>query len=96
MRVHISEMLSLVAFVCERGPLWKGKVVLYAGDNSTVRQWVCKRQSGSRAGRLLVRVLNLCEMNYGFTLVGVGGGLSTTSTPITSPGAIRKSSRRCS
>ena len=70
MRVHISEMLSLVAFVCERGPLWKGKVVLYAGDNSTVRQWVCKRQSGSRAGRLLVRVLNLCEMNYGFTLVG--------------------------
>ena len=63
-------MLSLVAFMCERGPMWRGKVVLYAGDNSTVRQWVSKRQSGSRAGRLLVRVLNLREMNYGFTLVG--------------------------
>lgn len=70
MRAHISEMLSLVVFMCERGPDWKGKVALYAGDNSTVRQWVCKRQSGSRAGRLLVRVINLCEMNYGFTLVG--------------------------
>eukprot|EP00913_Durusdinium_trenchii_P014360 g13470.t1 len=63
-------MLSLVAFMCERGPMWRGKVVLYAGDNSTVRQWVSKRQSGSRAGRLLVRALNLREMNYGFTLVG--------------------------
>eukprot|EP00913_Durusdinium_trenchii_P022970 g21568.t1 len=70
MRVHISEMLSLVAFMCERGPDWKGKVVLYAGDNSTVRQWVCRRQSGLRAGKLLIRVINLCEMNYGFTLVG--------------------------
>ena len=29
MRVHISEMLSLVAFMCERGPIWRGKVVLY-------------------------------------------------------------------
>ena len=43
---------------------------LFVGDNSTVRQWVSKRQSGLRAGRLLVRALNLCEMNYGFTLVG--------------------------
>ena len=69
-RIHLAEMLSLVAFVCERGEQWRGRVVLYAGDNTTVRQWVTRRQSGSRAGRLLIRVLNLCEMNYHIKVIG--------------------------
>ena len=63
-------MLSFVAFVCEMGKQWARKVILYAGDNTTVRQWITRRQSGSRAGRILIRVLNLCEMNYHLRVVG--------------------------
>ena len=52
-RIHLAEMLSSVAFACEVGARWTGKVVIYAGDNMVVRSWVEKRQSNSRAGRIL-------------------------------------------
>ena len=68
-RIHLAEMLSVVGFACEMGAAWQGQVVLYAGDNKVVRSWIERRQSGSRAGRLLVRVLNMCEMRYRFQLV---------------------------
>jgi len=68
-RIHVSEMLAFTAFAVTRGPCWKGKVVIYAGDNTVVRSWITKRQSGSRAGQLLLRVLAMCEMRYGFTVV---------------------------
>lgn len=68
-RIHLAEMLSLVAFLCERAQEWQGRLVLYGGDNIVVRRWVEMRQSASRAGRLLIRVLNACEMRYRFQLV---------------------------
>ena len=33
---HVGEMLSFVAFACEVGQRWTGRVVLYGGDNKTV------------------------------------------------------------
>ena len=68
-RIHLAEMLSLVGFLCERAPAWQGRLVLYGGDNVVVRRWVEMRQSSSRAGRLLIRVLNACEMRYRFQVV---------------------------
>ena len=68
-RIHLTEMLALVAFGATQGEAWRGKVVIYAGDNQVVRAWVAKRQSASRAGRILVRVLAMCEMRYGFQVV---------------------------
>lgn len=68
--IHLGEMLSFVAFACEVGHLWTGKVVLYGGDNKTVYHWIASRRSGVRAGRLLIRVLNLVEMRYRCMIIG--------------------------
>ena len=68
--IHLGEMLSFVAFACKVGSAWSGKVVLYAGDNRTVYHWVTSRRSRVRAGRLLIRVLNLVEMRYRCLILG--------------------------
>ena len=60
--IHLTEFLSLVAFACEVGHRWKGKVIIYAGDNQVVRSWVATRRARVRHGRLLIRVLNMVEM----------------------------------
>eukprot|EP00435_Cladocopium_sp_Y103_P012460 s1027_g3.t1 len=63
--IHLSEMLSFVAFACAMGPSWQGKVVVYGGDNMVVKNWLKSRQSRVRGGRMLIRVLNLVEMRWG-------------------------------
>lgn len=68
-RIHVTEMLAIVAFASRRCEEWAGKVIIYAGDNKVVRQWIDRRQSGSRAGRLLLRALAMCEMRYGFVVI---------------------------
>lgn len=68
--IHLGEMLSFVAFACAVGPAWTGKVVIYAGDNKIVYHWISGRRSGVRAGRLLVRVLNLVEQRYRCRILG--------------------------
>ena len=67
--IHLAEMLSFVAFACEVGQLWKGAVVIYGGDNTVVKQWLETRRSGVRAGRLLIRVVNMVEARYGCTVL---------------------------
>ena len=67
--IHITEMLAVVALACRLGEKWVGKVVVYAGDNQVVRSWVERRQSGSRVGRMLLRMMALCEMRYRFLVV---------------------------
>lgn len=67
--IHITEMLAIVALACRLGERWVGKVVVYAGDNQVVRSWIEKRQSGSRVGRMLLRMLALAEMRYRFLVV---------------------------
>ena len=68
--IHVGEMLSFVAFACKVGPHWVGKVVIYGGDNKVVYNWINGRKSGVRAGRLLVRVLNLVEMRFRCQVLG--------------------------
>ena len=68
--IHIGEMLSFVAFACKVGPAWTGKIVIYGGDNKIVYNWITSRKSGVRAGRLLIRVLNLVEMRFRCQVLG--------------------------
>ena len=67
--IHLGEMLSFVAFACVMGEEWKGKVVVYAGDNTIVRNWLRSRRSGVRGGRLLIRVINMVEMRWQFRVL---------------------------
>eukprot|EP00435_Cladocopium_sp_Y103_P041030 s1496_g11.t1 len=68
--IHVGEMLSFVAFACQVGQRWAGKVVIYGGDNQVVYHWISSRRSGVRAGRLLIRVLNLVEMRFRCQVLG--------------------------
>jgi len=68
--IHLGEMLSFVAFACKMGPKWVGKIVVYGGDNKVVYHWINGRKSNVRAGRLLVRVLNMVEMRYRCRILG--------------------------
>ena len=68
--IHLGEMLSFVAFACKVGHLWEGRVVVYAGDNKVVYFWITGRKSGVRAGRLLIRVLNLVEKRHRCRILG--------------------------
>lgn len=69
MVIHMGEMLSFVTFACKLGEDWKQAVVLYAGDNTVVRSWLQTRRTRTRGGRILIRVLNMAEMKYGFVVV---------------------------
>ena len=62
--VHLAEMLSFVAFACAVGHKWKGAVVVYGGDNQVVKYWLQARKAGVRAGRILVRIVNMVEIRY--------------------------------
>ena len=67
--IHVAEMLSFLAFACRVGKPWTGCVVLYGGDNQVVREWITGRKAGAKVGRLLVRIVNMLEMRYRFTLI---------------------------
>lgn len=41
--IHVGEMLSFVAFARAIGAHWAGAVVLYAGDNLIVKNWLQSR-----------------------------------------------------
>eukprot|EP00435_Cladocopium_sp_Y103_P033871 s4663_g8.t1 len=68
--IHIGEMLSFVAFACKVGASWSGRVVVFGGDNKIVFNCVLSRKSGVRAGRILIRVLNLVEMRFRCQILG--------------------------
>ena len=67
--IHLGEMLSFVAFACKMGEAWAGKVVVYAGDNMVVKNWIQGRHSRVRGGRLLIRVLNMVELKWGCVIL---------------------------
>ena len=64
MAIHLAEMLSFVAFACEVAEGWRHQVIVYGGDNMVVKHWLQGRKARVRAGRLLIRVVNMIEMRY--------------------------------
>ena len=67
--IHLSEMLSFIAFACSMAEKWQGKVIVYAGDNMVVKNWLQSRKSKVRGGRLLIRVLNMLEARWSFRVL---------------------------
>eukprot|EP00435_Cladocopium_sp_Y103_P066762 s1381_g29.t1 len=67
--IHLGEMMSIVAFASRMGRTWANHVIIYGGDNTVVRSWIQTRRSRTRGGRVLIRVLNMAEMRFGFTLL---------------------------
>eukprot|EP00974_Lingulodinium_polyedra_P053043 5097943-Lingulodinium_polyedra.AAC.1 len=49
---------------------WRGRVILYVGDNSNVDRWLANRKSSNRCARFLLQVLGAMEASYQFGLNG--------------------------
>ena len=67
--IHLGELLSFLAFACHVAQLWADQVVVYGGDNQIVKFWLQTRKAKVRAGRILIRVLNMLEMRFHFSVL---------------------------
>ena len=66
--ISLAELLAVVSLACLRWKSWKGKIVIYAGDNHNVISWLAKRQAGPPAARFLLQLLAALETVGGFRL----------------------------
>lgn len=64
--ISLAELLAVLALVCQRWREWGGMVVLYAGDNKNVVDWLRARQAGPAAARFLLQVLAAVETTGNF------------------------------
>ena len=62
----VTELLALVALASVQREKWRGKVVIYAGDNQVVRSWVQKRTAPRAIAAYLLQLLSVLESVYGF------------------------------
>ena len=67
--IHLGEMLSFLAFACHVAAQWEDQVIVYGGDNQIVKYWLQTRKAKVRAGRILIRVLNMLEMRFHFSVL---------------------------
>jgi len=66
--ISLAELLAVVSLACTRWTAWRGKIVIYAGDNQNVISWLEKRQAGPPAARFLLQLLAALETVGGFRL----------------------------
>ncbi len=67
--IAVCELLGLVAFAVQRGEAWRGRLVVYAGDNTNVRSWLGKRAPRPRAARHVLRILTYVEIVFGLQML---------------------------
>ena len=68
--ISITEMLAVVTLASLRARDWGGKLVLYAGDNQNVIQWLSKRQAKHPVATYLLQILAALEASWRFRLHG--------------------------
>eukprot|EP00438_Fugacium_kawagutii_P015705 Skav235328 [mRNA] locus=scaffold520:603852:614712:+ [translate_table: standard] len=66
--VALTELLAVLLLAVSQHAQWKGKVVLYMGDNQVVIRWINSRQSRHPLASFLLQVLAAIEACYGFHL----------------------------
>ena len=64
--IAIAELITYLALAAASTELWKGRLVLYTGDNMNVHQWVESRAAGNSLARWLLRVLGALEATHSF------------------------------
>ena len=66
--VALTELLAVLLLAVSQHAQWKGKVVLYMGDNQVVVRWINSRQAKHPFASYLLQVLAAIEACYGFHL----------------------------
>ena len=68
MMVSLTELLAVLLLAVCQHEKWKGKMVLYMGDNQVVINWINKRQAKHPFANYLLQLLAAIEACYGFFL----------------------------
>eukprot|EP00438_Fugacium_kawagutii_P005313 Skav210287 [mRNA] locus=scaffold475:3020:13981:- [translate_table: standard] len=66
--VALTELLAVLLLAVCQHEAWKGKVVLYMGDNQVVVRWINSRQAKHPFASYLLQILAAIEACYGFHL----------------------------
>ena len=64
--VALTELLTVIVLASHQSQRWKGKVVLYMGDNQVVVAWLKSRQAKQPMATYLLQLLAALEESYGF------------------------------
>eukprot|EP00435_Cladocopium_sp_Y103_P015205 s4477_g3.t1 len=64
--VALTELMAVVLLAASQHALWRGKVVLYMGDNQVVIRWINSRQSKHPFAGFLLQLLAAIEACEGF------------------------------
>ena len=68
--IFTSELLGVATQALASREAWRGKIVLYAGDNTNVVGWLQSRSAGNRYANRLLRVITYHEVLCGFRIDG--------------------------
>ena len=68
--ISVTEMLAVVVLSSLRAASWKGRLVLYVGDNHNVIRWLAKRQAKHSVVTYLLQILAGLEASNSFRLHG--------------------------
>jgi len=68
--IALGELLGLVAFAAQRAEAWRGRHVIYGGDNQVVLGWLRSRAPRNRNARHILRVMAFLELRWGFRVIG--------------------------
>eukprot|EP00438_Fugacium_kawagutii_P034289 Skav220346 [mRNA] locus=scaffold2224:194593:200853:+ [translate_table: standard] len=66
--VALTELLAVLLLAVSQHEVWKGKVILYMGDNQVVVRWINSRQARHPFACYLLQMLAAIEACYGFHL----------------------------
>ena len=66
--VALTELLAVLMLAVQQHENWRGKIILYMGDNQVVVHWINQRKSTHPLGSFLLQTLAAIEASYGFFL----------------------------
>ena len=81
--VSLTEFLAITIKAAVSGEAWRGRVVLYAGDNSNVVSWLSGTTPKNVYARHIFRVFLYIQSYYKFALIPAY--IATSTTWSTSP-----------
>jgi hypothetical protein len=68
--IAVAELLVLVVLTVASLSVWSEKIILYAGDNTNVRDWLRRRQAKPPMAQELLKLLVMLEALHRFEIVG--------------------------
>ena len=67
--IAIAELITYLALASASADAWRGRPMLYTGDNMNVHQWLEQRAAGNALARWLLRIFGAPEATHSFQTI---------------------------